>query len=263
MSESEARLFARLADFVDGHGNDAERREVERLIRTNSAAARLAGEIREDSAQLRGVLGWMLPSNSVVPPMRDAEARRSVRALKTLVAATENKRLGRQRLRIGVLGLAAAAAAVGFVVLRAAPIVGEAKVLRQAFTSSEVRRFAVRTNQPVEADGTTRIEVKLSSGSVVTLDSGASVAFDTGVMTVRRGTLTGTAGPDGFQVRLSGGLIRVAKNGRFTLDCNEGRTSFVPWDTDATFSGERGDWLLPAGKKARIDSRGSVIEGPP
>lgn len=260
MSETEAKLFARLADFVDGHGNDAERREVEWFIRTNPIAARMAEEIREDSAQLRGVLGWTLPWHSGEPPMRDAEARKGVRALKALVAATESKRLGRQRLRMGVLGLAAVAAVVGFLILRPAPIVGEAKV-SQAPTTSEVRRFVVRSNQPVEADGTT--EVKLSNGSVVTLDSGASVVFDTGVMTVRRGKLTGTAGPNGFQVRLSRGLITVAKNGRFTLDYNESRASFLPLNADATYSGKRGDWLLPAGETIRIDRDGSVIEETP
>ncbi len=152
---------------------------------------------------------------------------------------------------------------VGFLILRPAPIVGEAEVLSKVLADSEVRTFAVRVNRPVEADATSRIEVKLDDGSVVTLDPDASAAFDTGVMTLRYGKLHGIAGPSGFRVRLPNGLIAVSKNGWFTLWCNESGASFVPWQADATLSSKHGEWLLPAGKEVRIDSDGSVVEGPP
>ncbi|UCC29940.1 MAG: hypothetical protein JSU86_17285 [Phycisphaerales bacterium] len=264
MSKAEATVFCRLADFVDGHGNDAERAEVERLIRTDPATAKMAEEIREDSGRLREVLGWTLPWHGGEQPQRDPETRKKVEALKALAAGEETNRLRRRRWRIGVVGSAAAAAAVvGFLILRPAPIVGEAEVLSAALTDSEVRTFVVRANQPVEANAATRIEVKLSSGSVVTLDPDASVAFDTGVMTVRYGKLHGIAGPSGFRVRLSNGLIAVSKDAWFTLQCNESGASFVPWQADATLSNKHGEWLLPAGKEVRIDSDGSVVEGPP
>jgi ferric-dicitrate binding protein FerR (iron transport regulator) len=262
MSEAKAKLFARLADFVDGHGNDAERGEVERLIRTNPVATKMAEEIREDSARLREVLGWTLPWHSVEPPKRDAETRKKVEALKTLVVREETKHLRRQRWRMGAIGMAAAAV-VAFLILRPPPIVGEAEVLSKALTDSEVRTFVVRADQPVKANATTRIKVKLSNGSVVTLDPGASVVFDTAVMTVRHGKLHGIAGPNGFRVRLSNGLIAVAGNGRFNLQYDETGAIFKLYGADARFSGKDGERLLPAGKTVRIDRDGSVIEGPP
>lgn len=262
MSEAEAKLFCRLADFVDGHGNDAERAKVEQLIRTDPAVAKTAEEIREDSKQLREVLGWTLPWHAAEPPRRDPETHKKVEELKALVAGEEINRLRRRRWRIGVVG-SAAAAVVGFLILRPAPIVGEAEVLSAAFTDSEARTFVVRANRPVEANAGTRVEVKLSSGSVVTLDAGASAVFGTGVMTVRYGKLHGIAGPRGFRVRLSNGLIAVSDNGWFTLQCNESGASFVAWQADATLSSKHGEWLLPPGKEVRIDSDGLVVEGPP
>jgi len=264
MTEAEAKLFTRLADFVDGHGNDAERAEVERLIRTDPAAAKTAEEIREDSVRLREVLGWTLPWHAGEPPQRDPETRKKVEALKALVAGEETNRLRRGRWRIGVVGSAAAAAAVvGFLILRPAPIVGEAEVLSAAFTDSEVRTFVVRANQPVEANAATRIEVKLSSGSVVTLDPGASARFDTGVVTIEYGDFHGTAGPSGLHLRLTTGLIGVAGNQRFHLQYDETGAIFKLYGADARFSGKDGERLLPAGKTVRIDRDGSVIEGPP
>ncbi len=262
MSEAVAKLFARLADFTDGHGNDAERGEVERLIRINPVAAKMAEETREDSARLREVLGWTLPWHSVEPPKRDPETRKKVEALKALVVREETKHL-RRRWRMGAIGLAAVAAAVGFLIHRPPPIVGEAEVLSKAFTGSEVGTFVVRADQPVEADATTYTKVKLNSGSVAMLDPGASVVFDTGVMTVRRGKLRGIAGPSGFRVRLSNGLIVVPKNGQFSLQYNESGATFTSWEADATLFGDRGKRLLPAGKTVRIDRDGSVIEGSP
>lgn len=264
MSDAEAKLFARLADFVDGHGNDAERTEVERLIRTDPAAAKMAEAIREDSARLREVLGWTRPSHSIESPKRDPETRKKVEALKALVVGEERKRLGRRRLRIGVVGSAAAAAAVvGFLILRPAPIVGEAEVLSRAFTVSEVGTFVVRVGQPVEADAATRIKVKLNDGSVVTLDAGASAVFDTGVMTVQDGKFDGAAGPNGLRLHLSNGLVKVARNTQFSLQYNQSGATFTSWDADSTLFGDRGKRLLPAGETIRIDRDGSVIEGLP
>lgn len=264
MSDAEAKLFARLADFVDDHGDEAERAEVKRLIRVNPVAAKMAKEIREDSTRVREVLDWTLPWHSVEPPKRDPETRKKVEALKALVAREEAKRFTQRRLRMGVVGLAAAAAVVGFLVLRPAPIVGEACPVGQSMAAQEeAKSFVVRANHTVKTNATTRIEVKLYDGSVVTLNPSASVTFDTGVVTVEYGDLHGTAGPSGLHLRLATGLIGVLGNQRFHLQYDETGAIFKSYGVDARFSGKDGERLLPAGKAVRIERDGSIIERPP
>jgi hypothetical protein len=238
-------LYERLVSYAQGRCSDAERRDVERLVRGNSTAAETLAMIRTAAA--------VLANYTTATDLSDEDTQPRIQA----VCAQLRSATRRPTWAWAAAGMGLAAVFALWVWLDRTPVVGQmARSVGAPLGPVEwdrVQRGAVLRTQGKES-----LAVNLAQGATLTIAQHSEVRVFAGCVDVLCGGVRGSSSAAPLELRLMTAVLLVPPETTFsvTREAADSAAWQVTVSKEATLRQEGDSRTLPADQMSRLTLRG-------